>query len=259
MSTRALNPAPTAGAVLRAQVRMVALLQRRDFMIIGGIAAGLIALAFWGQTSVQVNGNSSNDAAIPIFAAVSLPLMLVGALWPIGVWRLDDPARRGYFWSMPVAQAPHTLLRVVAGWLLLECVCLAAMVLGPIITVPSLMRDAGMSLSLESLWVPLVMPTLPYLLVSALVIAFEHPIRLVAWFWASVLAAFVVTQIGDSDVVEIWVARAVGSFVAAAFAPIMLPLDGMDLEGPWWPHFAGWFGAALVAVVLASYRRRDVS
>src|SRR5262245_6568752 len=99
MSSRERNPVPGFGTVLNIQVRMVALLQRRDFMLLGGILAGLLAIAYWGQLSVEVNEVNMSGEIIPLFPMIAMPLLAVAALWPLTVWRHGEPSRRGYFWS----------------------------------------------------------------------------------------------------------------------------------------------------------------
>src|SRR5690606_25104250 len=121
------------GAVAAAQLRMVALLQRRDFLVFAGIGAVLVALSLYGLMEIAKNPPQRPPDELPLFEGLKGALLLVGLLWPLGVWRRDTPEQRGYFWSLPVARGPHTLLRVASGWLLLMAVCVAAMVVGALV------------------------------------------------------------------------------------------------------------------------------
>src|SRR5690606_8146175 len=117
---------------------------------------------------------------LPIFAGLKYALLLVGALWPLGVWRRDTPEQRGYFWSLPVARGPHTLLRVASGWLLLMGVCVAAMVVGALVAQLYAMQ-LGAAVRLADWYVPLASATLGYLLISVLAVLVDSPVRWVVW------------------------------------------------------------------------------
>jgi hypothetical protein len=259
MSSRALNPTPSWGRTVEAQVRMVALLQRRDFLILGVVAAGLIGLALWGYTKLPATIDTDDLDILPVFPALAFPLAAIAALWPLGVWRRDEPGRRGYFWSLPVAQGPHTLLRVAAGWLLLMCVCVAVMALALGIVAPVAARYEEIELSFAAWWAPLVLPTLPYVLVSVLAVAFENPIRFVAWVVAAGFGAAMVIEVMDLQAAADLAGSVTESFGAALGAPVLTAFDEWNSEVRWAPHYLMWFGIGAVLLVLTAFWRREAS
>jgi hypothetical protein len=261
MSTRALNAAPTPGAVALNQLRMVALLQRRDFLILGAIALGLIALAVYGYTNGEMSVNMDGGPEIlPIFYPLTFPLLPLAALWPLGVWRRDDPSRRGYFWSMPTAQGPHTLMRVAAGWVTLMVVCAAVLLIGWGITMPATLRFEGVSIGYGGLWVPFVLTTLVYVVMSAFAVAFDHPILVVIGGWAAFLSVLLVTEISNADGVQQVLFELVNTFFVAVTLPALLgtdPSEGGEFASRWSRYYLIWMGVALLLLVAGAFYRRD--
>jgi hypothetical protein len=259
MSSRALNPVPSWGVVARAQLRMVALLQRREFVILGLLCAALVAVSLWSYGQPPPTWDDLNDIppSLPVFPALGLPLAFIAAVWALSVWRSEDPTGRGYFWSLPVARSPHTLLRVAVGWTLLMGVCLVVMALWLGVTLPVDARYDQIRISLAYWWVPLVIPTLPYVFFSAMAVAFEHPLRFAGWVFA---AAWVLLAIVDSGIASPVVATSanalVESIATALAAPVAAPYDGWELYQPWLPNYLGWLGLAVALLVAASFRRR---
>ena len=259
MSSRALNPVPSWATMAKAQLRMVALLQRRDFLILAAIAAGLLALALWGWGQLPATFEDELDV-LPVFPVLALPLAAIAALWPLGVWRADDPGRRGYFWSLPVARGPHTLLRVAVGWLLLMCVCLAVMALGLAVAAPVAGRYDELTLSLAYWWAPLLIPTMPYLLVSALAVAFDNPIRFAAWAAAAFFGVMLVVDVMSLRAIADLGESVTGSFAAALAAPVLVAVEGWNPGSvPWAPHYLTWLAVAAVLLLAAAFWRHEAS
>jgi hypothetical protein len=262
MSTRTLNPAPSWGAVARAQLRMLALLQSRDFAILGGLCGVLllIGLAAFSTLPPTLEEMGEVPPLTPIFPFLALPLGWIAALWPLSVWRREDPSRRGYFWSLPVPRAPHTLLRVAVGWLLLMGVCVAMMTLMIAVSLPLDARYDETRISLAYAWVPLLVPTLPYLFFSVVAVAFENPLRALAWIGAAVFAVVVmVEQEVIASRVSSLTAPVMQSLAIAIVAPVVNPYDEGEIPGRWAPHYLTWLGLGVALVVAAAFRRRDVS
>jgi hypothetical protein len=67
-------------------------------------------------------------------------LLILGAIWPLVVWRGEPWGERDYRWSLPVSRHSHDLIRVAAGavWLMLGvAVCLAVIRISQDVIVPA--------------------------------------------------------------------------------------------------------------------------
>jgi hypothetical protein len=254
-----MNATPSWGTIVGAQLRLVARLQRRDFAILGAIAAGLLALVLWGYMKMPSEFQSDGPEVLPVFPGLAYPLVFIAALWPLGVWRRDEPGRRGYFWSLPVARGPHTLIRVGAGWLLLMTVCAAVMALAVAVVMPASVRDPDVSISFAGAWIPLVIPTLPYVLVSVLAVAFENPLRFSAWVFAGFFAVFAATEVFDDLVVSRLFDSFIDSFGLAIARPTMVVFEEEPAFGGWIGHYLTWLAVGTGLLLLAAFRHRDSS
>lgn len=118
---------------------------------------------------------------VPVFDVYPF-LVIFGALWPAIVWHGEGPSRRLYHWALPVARAEHDIFRVVAGgfWLTLGLVSVEMFQVALVV-----LTGQGSSIAHLSLgtWINYVSgPVTMYLLVSALAIATDHPLRwMVGW------------------------------------------------------------------------------
>lgn len=249
MSTRTLNPAPSWATVALAQLRMVALLQRRDFLALGVIVTMLLGLSIWGYIQMPDEYSGSRDQVLPLFPPLAIPLALIGAFWPLGVWRKDSPERRGYFWSLPVARGPHTLVRVAIGWVLLMGACLIVMALALGVVSPVAIRFEEVRLDLARWYAPLVTATLAYLLVSVLAVLLDSPVRWLAWTALAVLGIRVVADLGDLPGLE---ARIDGVLRSLGTA-----LNGPGSSSSWAMDYLIWFVLGAVLLVLVAWRHRD--
>lgn len=244
---------PSTGAVAAEQFRMLLLLQRRDFLIAFGIGAVLAALSVWGITTMPTEGRSPQT--IQAFLPLVIPLMLLGALWPLGVWRHAKPSERGYLRSLPVPPGPLTLMRTGFGWVFLIGLCVLAMV-ATVALARFYLATAGDAVIHFDEWLrPLASATLAYLLVSALAVHVEGPARLAIW----TLVAFAATR-GAAQMTGIeWLAEALdrtsSSFLLAVtgFASPRALAAGWS----WGVHYGLWFALGATALVLGAWRYRE--
>ncbi|HZG44469.1 MAG TPA: hypothetical protein VEY93_16070, partial [Longimicrobium sp.] len=159
------------------------------------------------------------------FAEVALMCALVGLFAPMAVWKGDGPARRGYFWSLPVDRSRHALVKVAAGWgwtmavvglLLLWAALLAWMTGGelslgdtrvPLRPYSEVPRPTPADHFVHPwpvdawLWiVPFTATTAAYLVGSAVALSTDHPWRWYAGFvlcWALLAAAGLHEELGQ--------------------------------------------------------------
>jgi hypothetical protein len=182
MDTTLLHPLPRRGAVLREQLRTVGHSLRREAVLVGG---GMGALSAY---ILAVNARyPSNTIALAPDAMV--PAVLVALFAALIVWKGEDPARRGYHWSMPVDHAGHALAKAVSGWAWLVAAVGAymawlgvmALATGGEIGVEMGWGKHQRELHAVAAWrwlVPFVGATILYLFGTALALASRHP-----WRW----------------------------------------------------------------------------
>jgi len=182
MDTTLLHPLPRRGAVLREQLRTVGLSLRREAVLAGG---GMGALSAW-ILAVNARSPSSTIALVP---DAMVPAVLVALLAALLVWKGEDPARRGYHWSLPVDHADHALAKALSGW-----AWLMAAIGGYVAWLGLMALATGGDLGVESRWgmhgrvyddvaawrwlVPFAGATILYLFGTALALASRHP-----WRW----------------------------------------------------------------------------
>lgn len=242
-----------ARAVALAQLRMVAHLQKRDFVVLGALLTLLLGLVIWGQ--IQMNPDNVGSDTIPIFRGLTIPLAFVGAFWPLGVWRADSPGQRGYFWSLPVDRRRHTLMRVGAGWVVLVTVCLLIMTTAVLAMAPSAIRFEQLRLDLSGAWQPFATATLAYLVISALTVLFESPVRSLAFIWLGVLGLFIVGEVTDLDQIDDALESGIESFFTALGGPMVAPRGSI---AAWGRHYVTWFAVGAAGLLSAAlWRHRD--
>jgi hypothetical protein len=204
-----------------------------------------------------------------------IPIFVVALLIPFGVWRAEDPSRRAYHWSMPVARGPHTIAKLLSGWLwvmiAVTVYLLCIIAIGHIL--PAITGEAarpGVTPGWE--WVAaFTAATLGYLLTSIAVIGSNHP-----WRWigglvigysvlVAVLNAFGMPEAGRmlqtiSDGAYGFKAALVG---ATQDGPRGVSV-GMTRESMRALRFSTWLIAmplwiigSGIAVAIASYRHRE--
>lgn len=186
MSPYALHPLPSRRAVVREQVRTVGLSLRREGLVLAGLLTAFSLFIAW------IAANGANPA-LPFVPAAAIPLLIVALLVPMAVWKGEDPARRLYHWSMPVAQGEHALAKAFSGWTwtmaamagyLVWALGMALATGGSIGVEPLLdirrVEDLHMTRAAVEPWrwvVPFTGATVLYLFGSALVLATRYPAR----------------------------------------------------------------------------------
>jgi len=251
MSTRTLNPEPSVGAIARAQLRMVTLLQKRDLLVLAAIVIVMVGLALWGQ--VRMDPENGGSGTIPIFRGLSVPLALLGLLWPLGVWRADSPERRGYFWSLPVDRRGHTSLRVGIGWVVLIGVSLLAMATAAASFIPSVIRFEDLRMDVAQVWEPLATATLAYVIVSIFAVLFESPVRWMILGWVAVLGLYIVGEAADLDGLVEGVEDTVESLFIAIGGPVLADESVSD----WGRQYLVWLPIAAVGLLSALLWRHE--
>lgn len=266
MSQPELNPAPSWRTLVPTQLRMLAQLQKRDFVVLGSIVAALVALAVWGivRASPPTQPSTGTLMVLPILA---IPFVVVAALWPLGVWRQDAPERRGYFWSLPVSRGPHTLVRVGAGWALLMIACLAVMLVAWVLLLGARIRFGPASLSPARWYVPLATATLAYVIVSALTVAFDGPVRVLVWTCVAVVGLRLVAGLEKLETLRGAIHTVVASLGMALAGPLAPRGGGPELVldrelhtaglAAWGTNYLIWIALGLAALVLVAFRHRE--
>jgi hypothetical protein len=254
MTPETLNPEPSPRAVAAAQLRMLTLLQKRDFLVLGLFAVVLVGLLIWGQMQMDANMDTDASDAVAIFRGLALPLALVGTFWPLGVWRAAAPEHRGYFWSLPVDRRRHTVLRVGMGWVVLMAVCLISLAVGVLTFVPSAIRFEGAQIDFTGVWEPLVTATLAYVLMSVLSIFFDSPMRAFVLAWLMVLGLYVVGNAAeDLD----WLVDAVEGGVSSLFVAVGGPIIADEGGTEWVRHYLIWLALGAAAMIGAVLWRHE--
>jgi hypothetical protein len=106
----AAAPTPRWAGVVREQLRAVAAGARSE------ITSGAALLVLLPLPVLVQHARTPGHVADMHFAMVALLCTLVGLFAPMAVWKGEGPARRGYFWSLPVDRSRHALVKVAAGW-----------------------------------------------------------------------------------------------------------------------------------------------
>jgi hypothetical protein len=151
-----------------------------------------VALVAWSPIGSALE--VARSASLPELVSINVGgggsywLLAVAALLaPIGVWRGVGAARRTYHVAMPLAAAPHTLLKVACGWLWL--LAGVALIVGARLAtreiVEWILRDvpgtfvrySGLDGGPWRVAVPFTAASIGYLAGSALVLASRHPWR----------------------------------------------------------------------------------
>jgi hypothetical protein len=255
---------PSWRTIAPTQLRMLAQLQKKDFMILGSIVAVLVALAIWGIAHASPPDGGSNEPAM-VLAMLAIPFVLVAAFWPLGVWRKESPEQRGYFWSLPASRGPHTLLRVGAGWAILMMVCLAIMVVTWVLAEASRIRMGPVEISLARWYVPLATATLAYVLVSCLAVFVDGPVRVLVWTVVAVGGLRIVAEATKLTALAAPIDTVVTSIGIALAGPlghggpeIVVSGDAITPGFALWSfNYLVWIALGLVALILAAFRHQD--
>jgi hypothetical protein len=206
MTQSTLHSPPRTRDVLREQISAVGLALRTP----ATAAAALLAVATVLVIGERITGGGPVDFA----PELSMVPGVLGALFPIGVWKGEKRFGASLLWTLPVDRRRHALAKVCAGWMWL--MALVAMlilwflvmalftggnILGdqviqllPSATVPAPgTLDPSMLRTIHwapqpLLWlVPFTAATGTYLLASAFALGTRHPIRWLAGIFIGTL------------------------------------------------------------------------
>ena len=89
--------------------------------------------------------------------------------------------------------------------------CPAALIFMLTIALPAALRFEQLQLSFEAWWVPFLAATLPYLLVTAFAVAFDHPLRAIVLTWIGLMMVGFAGQIRGANPVATTVVRGMKS------------------------------------------------
>jgi hypothetical protein len=177
MTTAALHPASSWRVVAGEQIRASGLVLRKGAALMVVMILLLCVGAIRIAATEQAQHRSVHFAYTPEAALV---FVVIAALIPFGIWQDEDPTRRTYHWSMPVARHTHTLLKVFAGWTwamaltagLLGCIVAVTIIVERMTRVP---QRYGASLAWWVWLTPFAAATIAYALVSAAVVGSRRP------------------------------------------------------------------------------------
>jgi uncharacterized membrane protein YhdT len=264
---RATPRPPSAGAVFRAQLALIAAPPRRGVWVALAlvlaqiVALGAAGIVFGFSFDLEADGAKASsvvwthvsdlhlgfalDEGTAAALAAGLIAVAWGFLWPFRVWRDEPPSRRGYHRAMPVERRRHDLLRVAAGavWLL----AVSALLLVAALATALLSGHAGGLGALPATaWLAaFTAPLLVYLLVSIASVRCEHP---AAWVWGTLAL-----------LAPLWsLLSLVGLGAAAVVVTGRLGLhlalggDGPNLALLSPPAFTRWVAATLLWLALAA-------
>ncbi|HSU95595.1 MAG TPA: hypothetical protein VLI40_00105 [Gemmatimonadaceae bacterium] len=276
MTSISLHPTPSSRTVATEEFRAVGLALRTEaiFFVAALVVFGVIIVA----AAVRfAHGDHSPNARMGFRydSSGAIPMFLVGLLIPFGVWRSEDPARRSYHWSMPVARGPHTVMKLLSGWgwLMIATILYLLFVIAVAYSVSMITGGEAWQRSTPA-WewaVAFTAPTLGYLLTSIAVIGSDHP-----WRWiGGILIGYgvllaVLKSFGMDDFVRALNAISDGRYGlnAALFGTVTDGARGITVGvtretmatmrmGTWVLAMPLWLIGSAIAVTIASYRHRE--
>lgn len=221
------------------------------------------------RTGVVIAANGQIDpwtllgiSFIPVgIAGLLLTFGLPGLFIPFGVWRSEDPARRSYHWAMPVSRGPHTLIKVLAGWLwLIGIVAVYIAFLGSLVFIGKYILNPDCGMPSTAIWkviTSFTAATVVYLMTSVLVIGSGSARR-----WMAGLIFLYIVTISFSAILGLKdLLHTLGGIVTGDYG-LLSALVGGIADTPqdvrdWLCALALWGGGSLLAVCLAAYQRRD--
>ncbi|MGI8547142.1 MAG: hypothetical protein ACR2M1_07390 [Gemmatimonadaceae bacterium] len=261
MTSISLHPMPARDTVAREQVSAVGVALRKAGLIFVSVLAVLGILPVVAAVRAAQYPNNHMGFSYGIGAAI--PIALVGLFVPFTVWRREDPSRRSYHWAMPIARVPHTLMKVLAGWLwLMAAVVVYLVFMIAIGWLMSVITGSTFHREWTGAWewaVPFTAATVAYLLSTVAVLASDHP-----WGWIGgigigyLMVIVFLHALNMNDA-----ARALTSVTDGYYglgAAMFAKLETSRYGGP--ASASRWIGSALIwgalgaaGVVIAAYRR----
>jgi hypothetical protein len=201
----------------------------------------------------------------------AIPIFCLSLLIPFGVWRTEDPSRRAYHWTMPVARGPHTIIKLLSAWawlMIASVVYLGFIIL--LATILSTITGEPNHVASSPGWewiVSFTAPTLGYLLISVAVIGSDHAWRWIIgvvlgyWIVIGVLNAFGIPDVALA-LQKIWAGTY--GLKAALFATVPdTGHFGRDMAmrssslGNWLVAMPLWIIGSAIAATFVSYRHRE--
>jgi len=190
MTSVSLHEVPDWRTVVREQWRAVGLALRGEIVLVVGLLVVFLVVA--ALTAIRAARDPHMNVGFMYGPAASIPTSILALLIPFGVWRSEEPSRRDYHWSMPVAQVSHTLTKVLLGWAWLMLL-VGAYVLFLLALWANATFVAGEPVHLSAApweWlVPFAAATVAYLVGSVFVVGSDHPWR---WIMGVTLAFLLV-------------------------------------------------------------------
>jgi hypothetical protein len=260
MTSIALHPTPEWQTVAKEQVGTVGLALRKEIWLFFIALAAFAALIIWSAIR-GMHGQGSQQGSLAFGPSGVVPMVLLALFIPFSVWRGEDPSRRSYHWTMPVARGPHTLTKVLAGWIWVMAALVVYLLF--IFALGAVVRQiTGRYVASESLpaweWVlAFTSTTIAYLLGSIAVVASDHPWRwLIGICTAYGLAIWLFKSLGLFALVQRLLDVVVGRYglSSAIFGNVMGPgrVPSMSL---WLSATLAWGAVGVIGVLLASYHR----
>lgn len=276
MTSTSLHPTPSSRTVAGEQFRAVGLALRNEGIFF------VAALLFFGTLIIVgavrfAHGEHSPNAHMGFryTGSGAIPMFLVGLFVPFGVWRREDPARRAYHWSMPVARGPHTVMKLISGWawLMIATAVYLAFIVAITFLVSMITGEPTWQRTAPA-WewiVAFTAPTIGYLMTSIAVIASDHPWR---WIGGIIIGYGVLMAVlgsfGMSDAARALQTITDGGFGlnAALFGTVnertidvagRVPRELMTSlrMSTWMMAMPLWLIGSAIAAAVASYRHRE--
>jgi hypothetical protein len=273
MTSTSLHPTPSSRTVATEQFRAVGLALRTE-MILFICALILFSALIIGNTihGVQTHPPEHWRTGFTYGAPVATPLFLMALLIPFGVWRAEDPSRRAYHWSMPVARGPHTIAKVFAGWawLMIAAAVYLLFVIALALILPTITGEVS-RFGDAAVWewiVAFTAPTLGYLLTSIAVIGSDHAWRWVGGlyigYWVLIGCLFAFGMQDAAQAVRTITDGAYGLNAAmigagrdaASVSSAHMMVRGLSMSN-WLIAMPLWLVGSGIAVTIASYRHRE--
>ncbi|MEO7101699.1 MAG: hypothetical protein ABI311_00040 [Gemmatimonadaceae bacterium] len=261
MTSTQLHPTPNARAVVTEQFRAVGLAVRTEaYFYLGALLVIAILVIVSTIRSVHMFPASSHHSFV-YGVGVPVPIQVIAFLIPFGVWRSEDPARRAYHWTMPVARGPHTIVKFLCGWAWLMFATVVYLLSVVLLAVGiSLITGEPNRVATGAGWewlVAFTAPTILYLLASIAVIGSDHAWR---WIGGLFLAFWVLIGVSASfGLPELSLALRSIWDGAYGLRTALVGLENKDgpIMNSWLVAMPLWIIGSAIAVTIASYRHRE--
>jgi len=262
MTSTQLHPTPDTRVVAAEQFRAVGLAVRTEaYFYIGALLA--IAILVFASTirMMHVHPSSNVNNGFVYGAGGAVPIFAMALLIPFGVWRSEDPSRRSYHWTMPVARGPHTIIKFLCGWAWVMIATVVYLVFVGILAAGlSLITGAPDRVAAGPGWewvAAFTATTIGYLLTSVAVIGSDHAWR---WIGGLFIAFWVLVGVSSSFGLPD-MSLALQSIWNGAYG-LKTALFGLEYRRGWtmgsWPvAMPLWIIGSAIAVAIVSYRHRE--